>query len=71
MITLASSHLSRQADLAMPISRCDDASWLRALPEIKGGVSVQGTAVQGGVRVRTATTDVHYLPGNPAWRPPT
>jgi len=71
MITFVSPIKSRQADLAMPISRCDDASWLRALPEIKGGVSVQGTAVQGGVRVRTATTDVQYLPGNPAWRPPT
>ena len=71
MITFASSHPSRQADLAMPISRCDDASWLRALPEIKGGVSVQGTAVNAGTRVRTAAIDVQYLPGNPAWRPPT
>ena len=69
MITFASSTPSRQADLAMPISRCDDASWLRA-PEFMGELSAQGTAVNGGVRVRTAT-DVHYLPGNPAWSPPT
>jgi hypothetical protein len=69
MITFASSHPSRQADLALPISRCDDASWLRARSELMGEVSVQGTAVKGGVR--TATTDVQYLPGNPAWRPPT
>ena len=71
MITFASSNPSRQAHFAMPVSRCDSASWLRALPETKGGVSVQGTAVKGGIRVRTATTDVQYLPGNPAWRPPT
>ncbi|HET6561932.1 MAG TPA: hypothetical protein VFG72_08665 [Marmoricola sp.] len=71
MITFASSNPSRQADLAMPISRCDDAAWLRALPVFMGEVSVQGTAVKGGIRIRTATTDVHYLPGNPAWRPPT
>ena len=67
---ITSSHPSRQADLAMPASRCDVVSWLRA-PEVKGGVSVQGTAVKGGIRVRTATTDVQYLPGDPAWRPPT
>ena len=71
MITFASSNPSRQADLAMPISRCADAAWLRALPVFMGEVSAQGTAVKGGIRVRTATTDVHYLPGNPAWRPPT
>jgi hypothetical protein len=71
MITLASLNPSRQADFAMPISRCDSATWLRALPETKGGVSVQGIAVQGDVRLVPATTDVHYLPGNPAWRPPT
>jgi hypothetical protein len=70
MITFASSIPSRQAALAMPTSRCDVASWLRA-PEVMGEVSVQGTAVEGGIRVRTATTDVQYLPGNPAWRPPT
>jgi hypothetical protein len=70
MITFASSNPSRQADSAMPISRCDVASWLRA-PELMGEVSVQGTAVKGGIRVRTATTDVQYLPGSPAWRPPT
>jgi len=71
MITFVSPNPSRQAAFAMPISRCDDASWLRALPELMGEVSVQGTAVKGGIRVRTATTDVQYLPGNPAWRPPT
>ena len=71
MITFVSPNPSRQAAFAMPTSRCDDASWLRALPEVKGEVSVQGTAVNGGIRVRTATTDVQYLPGNPAWRPPT
>ena len=71
MITFASSNPSRQADFAMPTTRGDDAAWLRALPELMGEVSVQGTAVKGGIRVRTATTDVQYLPGNPAWRPPT
>ena len=70
MITFTSSNPSRQAAFAMPTSRCDVVSWLRA-PEVKGGVSVQGTAVTGGIRVRTAMTDVQYLPGNPAWRPPT
>jgi hypothetical protein len=69
MITFVSPIKSRQADLAMPISRCDDASWLRALPEIKGEVSVLGTAANGGVRLVTAA--VQYLPGNPAWSPPT
>ncbi len=70
MITFASSHLSRQAYLAMPITRGDAAAWLCA-PEFTGDVSAQATAVKGGVRVRTATTDVHDLPGNPAWSPPT
>jgi hypothetical protein len=69
MITYVSPNQSRQADLAMPISRCDDASWLRALPEFMGEVSVLGTAVKGGIRLVTA--DVHNLPGNPAWSPPT
>ena len=69
MITLASSNQSRQAYLAMPISRCDDAAWLRAFPELGGAVSVNGTDVKGDVRI--ATADVHTLPGNPAWRPPT
>ena len=69
MITFVSPIKSRQADFAMPISRCDDASWLRALPEITGEVSVLGTAAKGGVRLVAA--DVHNLPGNPAWSPPT
>ena len=68
MIT-TSLNPSRQAVFAMPTSRCDVVSWLRA-PEVKGGVSAQATAVKGGFRIRTATTDVQYLPGNPAWRPP-
>jgi hypothetical protein len=69
MITFTSSNLSRQADFAMPTSRCDVVSWRRA-PEVKGGVSVHATAVKGGIRVRTLTADVQYLPGTRAWRPP-
>ena len=69
MITLASPNQSRQAYLAMPISRCDDAAWLRALPELIGAVSVHGTDVKGDVRL--ATADVRTFPGTPAWRPPT
>ena len=70
MITLVSPNQSRQAYLAMPISRCDDAAWrLRALPEVMGAVSVDGTDVKGGIR--TATSDVHPFPGTPAWSPPT
>jgi len=67
MITLA-SHQNRQRGLALPISRGDDASWLRALPEFMGEVSVQGTDAKG---VRVTTADVYTRPGTPAWRPPT
>ena len=69
MITLASPNQSRQAHLAMPISRCDDAAWLRALPELIGAVSVDGIDVKGDVRLATAV--VRTFPGTPAWRPPT
>jgi hypothetical protein len=69
MITLVSPNQSRQAYLAMPISRCDDAAWLRALPELMGAVSVNGTDVKGDVCI--ATADVRTFPGTPAWRPPT
>ena len=68
MITTASSNHSRQADFAMPTLRCADAAWLRALPELKGEVSVQGTAVYG---VRITTADVRTFPGTTAWSPPT
>jgi hypothetical protein len=53
----------------MPISRCDDAAWLRALPQLTGAVSVNGTDVKGDVCI--ATADVRTFPGTPAWRPPT
>jgi hypothetical protein len=69
MITLASPNQSRPAYLAMPISRCDDAAWLRALPEHIGAVSVDGTDVKGDVRLATAV--VRTFPGTPAWRQPT
>ena len=69
MITTASNDKRRQADFAMPTLRCADAAWLRALPELMGEVSVQGTSVKGGVRVRTA--DVRTFPGTTAWSPPT
>jgi hypothetical protein len=68
MITTASYNNSRQAHLAMPKLRCADASWLRALPVIKGEVSVQGTAVVSDVRT---TADVRTFPGTTAWSPPT
>jgi len=68
MITTASYAKSRQADLAMPTHGCVDASWLRALPEFTGEVSVQGTAVNGGIRITTA--DVRTFPGTTAWSPP-
>jgi hypothetical protein len=69
MITTTSYTKGRQADLAMPTHGCADASWLRALPVFMGEVSVQGTAVKGGVRV--ATADVRTFPGTTAWSPPT
>ena len=69
MITTASYNAGRQAHIAMPKLRCADASWLRALPELTGDVSVQGTAVNGGVRMITA--DVRTFPGTTAWSPPT
>jgi hypothetical protein len=69
MITVASSNQSRPAYSAMPISRCDDAAWLRALPELIGAVSVNGIDVKGDVRLATAA--VRTFPGTPAWRPPT
>jgi hypothetical protein len=70
VITLVSPNQSRQAHLAMPISRCDDAAWrLRTLLEITGAVSVDGTDVTGDVRL--ATADVKAFPGTPAWSPPT
>lgn len=68
VITTSSYIKSRQADFAMPTHGCADAAWLRALPVITGGVSVQGTAVNGGVRV---TADVRTFPGTTAWSPPT
>ena len=68
MITTASYNNSRQAHFAMPTLRCADATWLRALPVIKGEVSVQGTAVFSDVRFTTA--DVRTLPGTSAWSPP-
>ena len=79
MITTASYNNSRQAHFAMPKLRCADASWLRALPELMGAVSAQGTAPQGvavdGVAVkggiRVATADVRTFPGTTAWSPPT
>ncbi len=74
MITTFVYDLGRQADLAMPTHGCADASWLRALPEFTGEVSVQGIAtadcaVKAGVRVPTA--DVRTFPGTTAWSPPT
>ena len=69
MITTASYNLSRPAHFAMPKLRCADASWLRALSPFTGDVSVQGTAVKGGVRA--ATADVRTFPGTTAWSPPT
>jgi hypothetical protein len=68
MITTAYADKNRQADLAMPISRCAQVSWLRALPEFKGEVSVLGTDVHGDVRVVTADPT---FPGTSAWSPPT
>ncbi len=83
MITIASNHNSRQADLGMPTLRCADATWLRALPAFKGEVSVQETAHNGSTAItpvatrvavqaafRVATTDVRTLPGTTAWSPP-
>ena len=69
MITTASNNTRRPADFALPMHRCADASWLRALPEYMGEVSAQGTSVKGGVRVITA--DVRTFPGTTAWSPPT
>ncbi len=69
MITTSSDNQGRQAYLAMPSHGCADASWLRALPELMGEVSVLGTAVKGDVRITTA--DVRTFPGTRAWSPPT
>jgi hypothetical protein len=70
MITLVSPNQSRQAHVAMPISRCDDAAWsLRARPVVMGVVSVNGIDVKGDVRL--ATAGVRTFPGTPAWSPPT
>jgi hypothetical protein len=69
MITTVYSTTSRQADLAMPTSRCADAAWLRALPEFMGEVSVLTGDVKGHVRI--ATADLSTLPGTTAWSPPT
>jgi hypothetical protein len=69
MITIASHNTRRPADFALPMLRCADAAWLRALPEFMGEVSAQGTSVKGGVRVNTA--DVRTFPGTTAWSPPT
>ena len=80
MITTASYNTSRQAHIAMPKLRCAEASWLRALPELTGEVSAQGTAVNGAVvidgaavkgGVRLVTADVRTFPGTTAWSPPT
>ena len=59
---------SRQANLGMPISRCDDAAWLRALPVTTGEVSVHTAAKRDRIVV---TTDGFAFPGNRAWSPPT
>ena len=69
MITKSSYTQGRPAGFAMSAHGCADASWLRALPELMGEVSVQGTAVKGGVRITTA--DVRTFPGTTAWSPPT
>ena len=80
MITTATYTTSRQAHLAMPKPRCAEASWLRALPELTGEVSAQGTAVNGVVidgfavkgGVRPVPADVRTtFPGTTAWSPPT
>ena len=68
MITKSSYAKARTAGFAMSSPKCADASWLRALPELMGEVSVQGTAVNGGVRI---TADVRTFPGTTAWSPPT
>ncbi len=69
MITTTSYNQGRPADFVMSAHGCADASWLRAHPELMGEVSVQGTAVKGGIRVTTA--DVRTFPGTTAWSPPT
>jgi hypothetical protein len=68
MITTVYATKNRQADLAMPISRCAQAAWLRALPEFQGEVSVLGTDVHVDVRIATAGLT---FPGTTAWSPPT
>ena len=67
MISNVLSNQSRQADLGMPISRCD-AAWLRALPMTTGEVSVHTAAKRDRIVV---TTDGYAFPGTRAWSPPT
>ena len=66
MISNVLFNQSRQANLGMPVSRCDDAAWLRALPMTKGEVSVHTAAK----RDRIVTTDGYAFPGTRAWSPP-
>jgi len=68
MITNVLLNQSRQANLGMPISRCDDAAWLRALPMTTGEVSVHTAAARDRIVV---TTDGYAFPGTGAWSPPT
>jgi len=68
MISNVLSNQSRQANLGMSISRCDDGAWLRALPMTTGEVSVYTAAKRDRIVV---TTDGHVFPGNRAWSPPT
>jgi hypothetical protein len=69
VITTFYTQQSRQAVLGMPASRCADRSALRALPQVKGGVSVLDGDITGDVRVVTA--DPTTFPGTTAWSPPT
>jgi hypothetical protein len=68
MITNVLLNQSRQANLGMPISRCDDAAWLRALPMTTGEVSVHTDATRDRIVVKT---DGYAFPGTGAWSPPT
>ena len=68
MISNVLSNQSRQEAIAMPISRCSDAAWLRALPMTTGEVSVHTAAMRDRIVV---TTDGYAFPGTRAWSPPT